>query len=151
MTLEDLGNFGEFLGAIGVIVSVLYLAIQIRQNTRSVRSSAYQSVVSSSVQMAAAYANDESLAELWPKGAREYSTLSEPERFRFGLFAYSVFRSYENLFFQYKQGAVEPDLWQGFRNMLVRDLKTPGLVTWWESQRNIFSSAFQRYVDELRR
>ncbi len=35
MSLEDLGNLGEFLGSIGVIVSLIYLALQIRQNTRS--------------------------------------------------------------------------------------------------------------------
>ena len=34
MTLEDLGNLGEFVGAIGVVVSLVYLALQIRQNTR---------------------------------------------------------------------------------------------------------------------
>ena len=39
MNLEDLGNLGEFLAAIGVIVSLIYLALQIRQNTKSVRAS----------------------------------------------------------------------------------------------------------------
>ena len=37
VTLEDLGNTGEFLGAIAVLVSLLYLAMQIRQNTVTVR------------------------------------------------------------------------------------------------------------------
>ena len=36
MNLDILGNLGEFLGAIGVIVSLIYLAGQIRQNTRAV-------------------------------------------------------------------------------------------------------------------
>ena len=31
--LNDLGNIGEFVGAIGVIASLIYLAVQIRQNT----------------------------------------------------------------------------------------------------------------------
>ena len=150
MTLEDLGNVGEFLGGVAVVVSLLYLAVQIRQNTRSVRRSAYQAIVSSSVQASVAFANDEGLAELWAKGALEYSTLSSPERMRFASYAYGVLRSYENLFYQYEQGALEAELWQGFHNMLARDLKAPGLVVWWESQRNIFSSKFQQYVDELR-
>ena len=48
MTLEDLGNIGEFVGAIAVVMSLLYLAIQIRQNTKTVRTSTYQSVLESS-------------------------------------------------------------------------------------------------------
>ena len=39
MTLQDLGNIGEFLGSIGVIVTLIYLAIQIRQNTKAARAS----------------------------------------------------------------------------------------------------------------
>ena len=150
LTLQDLGNLGEFVGSIGVVTSLLYLAIQIRQNTRSVRTSAYQAAVSSSVEMGAGVANTESLAELWMKGAHDYATLEGPERFRFGAYCYSLFRSYENLFYQHEQGTVDSDLWRGFHNMLVRDLKTPGHVAWWDSQKNIFSSDFQRYVDPLR-
>ena len=51
MTLEDLGNVGEFTAAIATLVTLVYLALQIRQNTRSVRSAAYQSAVASSVQL----------------------------------------------------------------------------------------------------
>ena len=36
-----LGNIGDFLGSIGVIVSLVYLAVQIRQNTRSILSHAF--------------------------------------------------------------------------------------------------------------
>jgi hypothetical protein len=42
LSLVDLGNLGEFVAAIGVIVSFIYLAFQIRQNTRSMRANAYQ-------------------------------------------------------------------------------------------------------------
>ena len=48
MTLQDLGNIGEFVAAVAVFVSLLYLAIQIRQNTKSVRTSTYQAVLDSS-------------------------------------------------------------------------------------------------------
>ena len=44
--LDALGNIGDFLGGIGVVVTLLYLASQIRQNTRSLRASAHQSITS---------------------------------------------------------------------------------------------------------
>ncbi len=40
MTLQDLGNIGEFVGALGVVASLIYLALQIRQNTRQLRNNA---------------------------------------------------------------------------------------------------------------
>ena len=41
MTLEDLGNLGEFFAALGVLVTLVYLAIQIRQNTHAMRASTF--------------------------------------------------------------------------------------------------------------
>ena len=45
MTLQDLGNIGEFIAAIGVIASLIYLAVQIRQNTRTLRGTFHDSSV----------------------------------------------------------------------------------------------------------
>jgi hypothetical protein len=42
MSLEDLGNIGEFVAAVGVIISLIYLAIQIRQNAEALRSAMQQ-------------------------------------------------------------------------------------------------------------
>jgi hypothetical protein len=36
MTLEDLANFGEVIGSVAVVISVVYLAIQIRQNSTQI-------------------------------------------------------------------------------------------------------------------
>ena len=43
MSLEALGNIGEFVGALAVVISLLYLAAQMRQNSPLVRASTYQS------------------------------------------------------------------------------------------------------------
>jgi hypothetical protein len=49
MSLEDLGNIGEFVAAAAVIVSLIYLAVQIRQNTKSLRASTFQGAIRPSV------------------------------------------------------------------------------------------------------
>jgi hypothetical protein len=41
MDLETLGNLGEFISGIVVIISLVYLAMQVRQNTRSLRTENY--------------------------------------------------------------------------------------------------------------
>jgi len=151
MNWEAIGAVGEVLGALGVIATLGYLAVQIRQNTRSVRSAAYQAAVASSVEVAAMFASSETLSEAFSKGFRDFEDLEGPERYRFQAYAYGLFRSYENLFYQHTQGAIESDLWLGFHNMLQRDINVTGFAAWWDSQRNVFSPEFQRYVDRLRK
>jgi len=48
LTLQDLGNLGELISAVAVVVSLAYLDAQIRQNTKSVRTSTYQAILDSS-------------------------------------------------------------------------------------------------------
>ena len=68
MTLDDLGNIGEFLGAIAVVASLLYLSMQIRQNTRSVKSATAQSASQTIVGMNALIVGDRTVAELVSAG-----------------------------------------------------------------------------------
>ena len=44
MSLNDLANIGQVIGAIAVVISLIYVAFQIRQNTNAVRSATAQSV-----------------------------------------------------------------------------------------------------------
>jgi hypothetical protein len=88
--LEDLGNLGDFLGGIGVVVTLVYLAVQIRQNTEQLRSDADSRKVSSLDEMTRALglwqadiaANPE-LADIWKRGLAAESHLDETEYLRF--------------------------------------------------------------------
>jgi hypothetical protein len=148
--LDALGNIGDLVGGVGVIVTLAYLAVQVRQNTRSVRSAAYQAVAGQSIDVASSWATEPSFAPIHTKAALDLSSLDESERFRYDRFAYSNFRSFENLFYQYRQGVVEPDLWVGFRQLLVDLLTEPGLAVWWQERRGYFSEDFQDYAETLR-
>jgi hypothetical protein len=44
MSLNDLANIGQAIGAIAVVISLIYVALQIRQNTNAVRSATAQTV-----------------------------------------------------------------------------------------------------------
>ena len=46
MTLEQLASVGEIVSSVAVIISLVYLAIQIRSNTEAKRTSTYQAIVS---------------------------------------------------------------------------------------------------------
>jgi hypothetical protein len=71
MSLQDLGNIGEFVAAVAVVVSLIYLAVQIRQNTRSVRASTYHSVNRSAREAEMAVGGSETLADILVKGNRK--------------------------------------------------------------------------------
>ncbi len=104
MSLEDLGNIGEFVGAIGVVFSLFYLAIQIRQNTRqleqntrSVRSSSFHASSIAVDSYLAPIAENEALAEILDRGMAGES-LTKTEQTRFDALMSRLFAAYEVLF-----------------------------------------------------
>ena len=83
MTLQDLGDIGERVGAIGVVVSLVYLAIQIRQNTRSVRSASFQEAIRDVIAITDALGTDEELSRIYWKGLADFESLEQDERRRY--------------------------------------------------------------------
>ena len=81
-TAQLLGNLGEFVGAIGVVATLAYLAIQIRQNTRVTRAASHHAVTDSLNQGNIAMAQDAELAQIWISGTMDRAPLTESERQR---------------------------------------------------------------------
>lgn len=83
--LENLANIGEFIGALGVIVSIGYLAIQIRQNTKAVQSASYHQAAEQTWSALLNITGSESLANVLTRVGRG-EALTEEEALR--LFAH---------------------------------------------------------------
>jgi hypothetical protein len=147
MTFDDLGNLGEFVAAIGVIVSLVYVAIQVRQNTRALRSSAIRELQAEVRQNAFALANDEALARIWRQANEDLGRLTEDERIRFFSLAMCQFSSYENLFFQHQSSTIDEETWQDFCKGMRFALSHPGYRSYWANMRSIYSSRFQSFVE----
>ena len=117
MTLQDLGSLGEFIGAIAVVISLIYLAAQIRQNTRALHSSSYAQSAEQLWLVNLAVAQDRDLARIWAEyAAGKPLTLEDTVRMEASL--NPIFFGVENLFRQYERGLLDSDTWENLlRNM----------------------------------
>ena len=149
MTLEDLGNIGEFVSAIAVVVSLLYLAIQIRQNTKTARTSTYQAVLEASHRVNEYFA-DPRIERLYRVGRRDLSQLKEDELAQFKALVGNVVGFYEALFLQRQRGAIDDDFFLNRFSSFHYIISQPGVRAVWEERgRNYFARSFVKRVDEL--
>ena len=147
MTLEDLGNLGEFFGSLAVVASFIYLAIQVRQNTRAVRNSTVHEVgrdVSSGMDQLNL---DSELNRIWYDGLSDFEALSKEEQRRFATYFTSVLRRYENVVYQTQHGALDPDALMGVRKQLGFAFSQPGAVVWWSRAKNLFHPQLVEFID----
>ncbi|MBW2417411.1 MAG: hypothetical protein JRH19_02640 [Deltaproteobacteria bacterium] len=147
MTLSDLGNVGELIGAIAVVLSLLYLSVQIRQNTRQVRAATFQGVARGWKEFLYTITSDDR-AQLWLKGTVDFTALDAEERSRYFLLFRAYFRGYENDYYQFKQGTFDATPWEGYLNALRDDaLSRPGIRRMWEQDRGNFNPEFVEFID----
>ena len=154
MTFQDLGDIGEFVGAIGVVASLIYLALQIRQssrqiseNTNSVLGSVESQDARASSDFLQALADDPALGRVWRLGHSEPSKLSNDESTQFVMLMGSAFYRLAGSFAQYRRGLLSEDSWEPYDRLISRYLDSPAVMEWWTRGDVPFAKSFIAYVD----
>jgi hypothetical protein len=136
MTIAELGALGELIGAIAVVVTLVYLAVQIRQNTRSMEESrrlalaqTYQMRADALQAMLVRAADSEHIGPLitrltqrgYPEDVAALEDLSPEERGRFRQWQIAQQTHWDNMFYQYQQGFLEEEYYEdSFRERVLR-------------------------------
>jgi len=157
MTILELGALGEFLGSIAVLATLVYLSVQIRQNTRSMDegkklalAQTYQ-MRSDALQMMLVHAADSEyigpiITKLtgagYPEDIGALEDLSQEDRGRFRQWQIAQQTHWDNMFFQYQQGFIDDEYYRdSFRERVRR------LAPTWKALN--LTGARSSFVDEI--
>jgi hypothetical protein len=148
MNLNDLANLGQIIGAVAVVISLFYVASQIRQNTNAVRSATAQTVHEHFAKWYHLVAADDELSQIVAKGLRDYGSLSEKERVRF-IAAFMSFLSYsQNAFLKWREGLLASPLWMGWQHVIMNLVGAPGGKAFWKDRAYMFGDEFRRHIED---
>lgn len=153
-TVQDLGAVGEFVGSFAVLITLIYLSVQVRHSTRIITQNATALLgateISSNEQnlkFMLATAQDENLAQVLVKGF-EGESLTKVERTQFNNYLYGAFQSHQVYYMQWRRVQAGDEVWFFFaRYFADQILKGPGVVLWWERHAEIFIPEFRQYID----
>jgi hypothetical protein len=149
LDLDALGNIGDFLGGIGVVVTLIYLAFQIRQNTKVVQISSATSRAEQRARQSEFIATTPEINRIFWAGLEEPESLSESE-----------YRYFESIFASYFQGvaagfdlrrerAVSTPEWEAQVATVEWLMAKPGWHRYWETWRAQYPTDFGAIVDDL--
>jgi hypothetical protein len=143
---EALGAAGELVGAAGVIASLLYLSVQIRQNTRATRAATLNAVTEAH-HRELRWSSDISGPLL--KAIHRPHELSEDDAYKVTEWMTASFMARENEFGQFREGLLEPDKWAQTKTVVRVTTGIPWVVTWWsEYGRHLYTPDFVAWVDQ---
>ena len=149
MDIMELGALGEFLGSFGVVATLVYLALQIRQNTRATRSQTAQGTFQLSFDVVNSVVTGGNVS-LWIRFQTDgLDNLSEEDAQAASILARAVITSYDNHHYQYRRGNLDEEIHLAYKNRLIGLLSRPGLRAWVSDNREFFTVSFQEQLDEL--
>ena len=147
MTLETLANLGEFISAVAVVLSLVYLAFQVRQNTQSLRTENYARALDRVAVLQARLSADPDLAAVFGRGLLDTSALTLGQRIQFTWAFYEMFGAFEFMYHQSQAGALEDEVWERWSATLAWWISLPGVQSWWRAKPAPFSSSFSAFVE----
>ncbi|MBM4381805.1 MAG: hypothetical protein FJ091_00415 [Deltaproteobacteria bacterium] len=149
MTLEQLGNLGDFVAAVATVVTLAYLALQIRASASATRAASHQATTDSFIQANLAISQNAELARIWVAGCAQRSPLSAEDRQRFDTLLLSYFHIFDSIHYQAHAGTGERELLRAEERSIATLVAMPGVREWWAENPYAFSTEFRAYIDGL--
>jgi hypothetical protein len=145
--IECAALVADIVGAVAVVVSVVYLAVQIADNTTSLQNEGHFNALELAKRPLELLIADEELAAIVTAGYENPATLSPEEWQRFAMHQVMAFNAWEFLYYAHEAGSIPPNLWAGANAYYANLLRThAGLVRFWAEYEHIFADPFRSYV-----
>jgi hypothetical protein len=107
MSLSDLANIGGFVSSLAVLISLVYLALQIRQSAKNQKAAIHNERNDHLLEMLATTYSDKQIMDVCMRGLNADTTLSPVERNQFVHVQICMFNFYQEYFLMFKDGMVD--------------------------------------------
>ena len=149
MDLDTLAKLSELVGGVVLVISVVYLAYQERQNTQSLRSENYARVLERMSTVQSQLSKDPEFHHLFMVGAEDPARLSRAERVRFSWALYELFGAGEFMFHQSRENALPPAVWARWEAAIGWWLSHPGMRAWWAAKPAPLAADFEAFGNAM--
>ncbi len=135
MSIMELGALGEFVGAFAVVITLVFVALQLRQNTAMVRSASRGASAIAIAELDRDIAKDPELARLWVQSNQpELAPFDELEQFRFATAARSFIGLLEDQYVQGIEGTAPKEQGEIYIAAIVGLLELPTWKRFWDTE-----------------
>ncbi len=147
LQVSEWGSVAEVVSAIAVVISLIYVGLEVHRNTITQVQASTQALISDINRTYETIAEDSELSCIYLRGLADFSGLSAHEKLRLSAFLMMAMRSLEDLHAQWLEGLVDARIWTGFDRQMSESTQAPGFSQWWAIRRHFFNDEFQALLD----
>ena len=149
MSIQELGSIGEFVAAVVVVITLIFLTLQTKQNTQAVKNSSALSGLQFWTDYLGPIAHDSELADLYARGMQSFAAMRPDEKVRFDLLALTFAKAAETFFRLNREGSLDLSEWESWERVIVDVFGRPGYREWWPERKQRYSDDFQEWIDSV--
>lgn len=147
-TLSDYAAAADIVGTIAVIITLIFVGVQIRQNTKATKAAAAQAVHSNFAAWYASLQGEPDILAMSLKGMVDYSAISPLEKAQFFAMFMAFNAHMQDAYYKMEDGSLEPELWNCWERLAATFYSTPGGKAFWEERGYMFGRRFQNYLND---
>jgi hypothetical protein len=149
MNWAMLTAIGQLATVLIGVPSIIYFAIQLREQNRERRQSAVNALTVQWGELTKALHENREFTALFLRGVQSFKDLDAVSKLRFSAFQNRFFKNFEGMYYSRREGILSTELWDEIDRTMSDFLAYKGIQEWWQTRRHWHTEAFARVVDEI--
>jgi hypothetical protein len=149
MNWEMLAAIGQLAAVCVGIPSLIYLAVQIREQTKERRQAAVNALTVQWGDLTKSLHDNAELGAIFLRGVQSFDDLDALSKLRFSAFFNRFFKNFQSMYFSHRDGILSDQLWGEIDRTMSDFIAYPGLQQWWQTRKHWHSEEFSRVIDEI--
>ena len=149
MKLQNAAHWAEIVSALAIVISLLYVGIQVTDNTSATRSASASHANTEFIAWYTHVSSDPQLMDVWLRGVKEPDSLTEQEFLRFIFLLHIVMLQFQNNYYLEQEGTLEERILLTITTTLTTIKGTPGFDRYWALRKNYFFLEYRSFIEEL--
>lgn len=143
MDWDAVAAVAELVGSLAVVISVVYLAIQVRGQTHQSKLTATRELIIAGNSISDRLVDDKDFVDLFIRFSSDFEGLSIEEKIRISVYLFQSMRLREQSFVHVNQGNLDSTHFESTGRLLLESLSLPGPQQWWNENRQHFDCDFR--------
>ena len=149
LKLSELASMAEIIGAFAVVISLIYVGVQVNDSAGAVRSASANDANVALQNWYLQIGSDQQTSELVYEALTSEEALSNQEEFQYLMMMHGAFLAFQNSFLLAEEGTIDAELREATTAAIIGVKELPGMRRYWRQRKSYLHSGFADYVDNL--
>ncbi|RLD25933.1 MAG: hypothetical protein DRI75_12610 [Bacteroidetes bacterium] len=147
--LKNIALFAEILGGIAILISLIFVGIQFKENAKATKSANASATVAALANWYVEMGNNSESSELFYNFMADPDALTSQERFQAVMNSHGLFIIFQNSFYLVKEGTLDSEMQNSLTSAMLGAVGQPGFKFFWEQRKSFYFKDFRLYIEDL--